>query len=76
MAKGNWKKHEDLKKSILLFIVKKENNTTNQIFEFIKNNNKFSSICWDTIKRQLDELYSNKKINKTSIGRMNLWNKL
>lgn len=71
MAKNIWKKHQGLEDSILLFLKENPNKTTNQIFENIKID--FPKICWDTVKRQLDELYSEKKVKKMDLERMSVW---
>lgn len=71
MAKNNWKKHEALSESILEFLKTNPNKTTNQVFENIKKD--YPKICWDTVKRQLDELHSTKKIKKINLERMNVW---
>lgn len=71
MAKSNWYKHKDLSGSILLFLKSNPNKTTNQIFENIRND--FPKICWDTIKRSLDELYIEEKVKKMDLERMSVW---
>lgn len=71
MAKNNWKKHDGLSDAILEFLKENPNKTTNQVFENIKIT--FPKICWDTVKRQLDSLHSEKKIENIDLERMNIW---
>lgn len=71
MAKNNWYKHKDLGGSIVAFLKSNPNKTTNQIFEGIKE--KFPKICWDTVKRQLNNLHDQKLVKMMDLGRVTVW---
>lgn len=71
MAKNNWYKHKDLGGSIIVFLKANPNKTTNQIFKSMVVD--FPQICWDTVKRQLTNLHSQKLVKKMDLDRVLVW---